>query len=130
MNDPISDIIIRLKNASLAGKETVSFKHSNVTFSVLEKLSERGYIGKPEVKGKGIKRTVEVGLIYNESKMPRITDVKRYSKLSKRLYKGFRDLHPVKQGFGTMILSTPKGILSDDEARKEKVGGEILFSIW
>jgi len=130
MTDPISDLIIRIQNASRAGKESVVLLDSKVAFAVLEKLADRGFIKKPVRKVKDDAKVIEVGLIYKEDKSPRIAGVRRYSKLSKRLYKGFREIHRVKQGFGAMIVSTPKGILADDEARKEQVGGEILFSIW
>jgi small subunit ribosomal protein S8 len=130
MTDPISDLIIRIQNASRAGKESVMVLDSNVAFAILEKLASRGYVKKPVRKTKEGAKMIEVELVYKADKSPRISGVSRYSKLSKRLYKGFRDIHSVKQGFGSMIVSTPKGILADDEARKEKVGGEILFSIW
>ncbi len=130
MTDPISDLIIRIQNASRAGKESVAVLDSNMAFAVLEKLANRGFIEKPKRVVKGKIKTIEVGLVYKADKSPRIKGVRRYSKLSKRLYKGFREIHSVKQGFGSMIVSTPLGILADDEARKEKVGGEILFSIW
>jgi small subunit ribosomal protein S8 len=130
MTDPISDLIIRIQNASKAGKESVLVLDSNVAFAVLEKLFSRGYVKKPVRKVKDGKKMIEVELLYKEDKSPRISGVRRYSKLSKRLYRGFREIHRVRQGFGSMIVSTPKGILADDEARKEKVGGEILFSIW
>jgi small subunit ribosomal protein S8 len=130
MTDPISDLIIRIQNASRAGKESVLVLDSNVAFAILEKLASRGYVKKPVRKMKDGAKVIEVELVYKADKSPRISGVSRYSKLSKRLYKGFRDIHSIKQGFGSMIVSTPKGILADDEARKEKVGGEILFSIW
>ncbi len=130
MTDPISDLIIRIQNASRAGKESVAVLDSNMAFAVLEKLSARGFVGKPKRVSKGKIKTIEVSLVYKADKSPRIKGVRRYSKLSKRLYKGFREIHSVKQGFGSMIVSTPLGILADDEARREKVGGEILFSIW
>ena len=130
MTDPISDLIIRIQNASRAGKESVVVLDSNVAFAVLTKLADRGFIKKPVRKTKDSVKVIEVELVYKADKSPRISGVRRYSKLSKRLYKGFREIHRIKQGFGSMIVSTPKGILADDEARKEKVGGEILFSIW
>ncbi len=130
MTDPISDLIIRIQNASRAGKVSVEVLDSSVAYAVLEKLADRGYVKKPVRKVKDDAKVIEIGLIYKEDKSPRIAGVRRYSKLSKRLYKGFREIHRVKQGFGSMIVSTPKGILADDEARKEQVGGEILFSIW
>ncbi|HYC34455.1 MAG TPA: 30S ribosomal protein S8, partial [Candidatus Paceibacterota bacterium] len=80
-------------------------------------------------KGKKVVKTLEVELMYEEGK-PRITDVERVSKFSRRVYQGAKDLKPVRNGYGIMVLTTPKGILSDKTARKEKVGGEALFKIW
>ena len=126
-HDPISDLIIRIQNASRAGKESVSIVNSKIARAVLTKLAVKGFIKEPKIKNAKI---IDVDLIYKTDKSPRISGVSRYSKLSKRLYRGFREIHRVKQGYGSMIVSTPKGILSDDEVRKEKIGGEILFSIW
>ncbi|MEK7163488.1 MAG: 30S ribosomal protein S8 [Patescibacteria group bacterium] len=129
MRDPISNLITTLKNGSAAKLDTVSVPLSNFTASVVDALARRGFV-KPGVrKGKTIKKTLEIGLIYVNGKA-RITDVKRLSKPSKRLYRGYSDIHRVMQGYGSMFISTPKGIISDDEVRKQKVGGEILFTIW
>jgi small subunit ribosomal protein S8 len=129
MRDPISNLITSLKNGSAAQKDVVTVPLSNFTASVVDALSRKGYVKPGVKKGKTAKKTLEVGLIYVNGKA-RINDVKRLSKPSKRLYKSYADIHRVMQGYGSMFISTPKGILSDDEARKEKVGGEILFNIW
>ncbi len=129
MRDPISNLITNLKNGSAAKKDAVTVPHSNFTEIVAAALARKGYVKPGIKKGKKVQKTLEIGLIYNDGKA-RITDVKRLSKPSKRLYKGYSEIYPVKQGYGTTFVSTPKGILSDDEVRKEKVGGEILFQIW
>jgi small subunit ribosomal protein S8 len=129
MRDPISNFIIQLKNGSLSKKEAVVFEQSNFTLAVAEALARKGYVKPAKSTGKAPKRTIEVGLIYTDGK-PRISGVKRVSKPSKRLYKGYSEIHQVKQGFGSTFVSTPKGVLSDDEVRKQKVGGEVLFQIW
>ncbi len=129
MRDPISNIITNLKNGSAAGKELVVVPHSNFTAAVVEALTRKGYVKPGIKKGKKVQKTLEVGLIYVNGKA-RINDVKRLSKPSKRLYKGYSEIHRIMQGFGSTFISTPKGILSDDEARAQKVGGEILFQIW
>ncbi|HVU06585.1 MAG TPA: 30S ribosomal protein S8 [Candidatus Paceibacterota bacterium] len=129
MRDPISNLITNLKNGSAAKKDVVAVPLSNFTEAVVAALSRKGYVKPGIKKGKKVAKTLEVGLIYVEGKA-RITDVKRLSKPSKRLYKGYSEIFPVKQGYGSTFVSTPKGILSDDEVRKEKVGGEILFQIW
>lgn len=103
--------------------------HSNFTESVANALARKGFVKPAVKKGKGVQKLIEVGLIYVNGNA-RINDVKRISKPSKRLYKGYNEIHQVKQGYGSTFVSTPKGILADDEARKEKVGGEVLFQIW
>ncbi len=128
--DSISDFIIQLKNASLAKKDAVVVSHSNLVFAVASKLAEKGYTKAPVKKGKKIAKFIEVGILYGADGRPRISGVERVSKLSKRVYAGFKDIHSVKQGYGTLVVSTPNGILSDDEARTAKVGGELLFKIW
>jgi small subunit ribosomal protein S8 len=127
--DPISNMIIMMKNASLAKKETVLFPSSKMKNAILECLKKEGYISdfSKKTKKKGI--FLEVGLIYPNGK-PKINEVERISKQSRRVYFGMRDIHPIRNGFGILVLSTPKGILSGKEARKEQVGGEALFKIW
>jgi len=129
MKDSISNLIIVIKNGSAAKKDAVSVPHSNFVESVVEALARKGYVKPGVKKGKKVQKTLEVGLIYNNGKA-RINDVRRLSKPSKRLYKGYSEIFPIKQGYGSTFVSTPKGVLSDDEVRKEKVGGEILFQIW
>jgi len=130
MRDPISNLITNLKNGSAAKKDAVSVPFSNFTAMVVEALSRKGYVKPGIAHGKTVStKTLEVGLIY-VGENARIHDVKRISKPSKRIYKGHSEIFPIKQGFGSVFISTPKGILSDDEVRKQKVGGEVLFQIW
>lgn len=130
MRDPISNLITSLKNGSAAGKDAVSVPFSKFTASVVAALARKGYV-KPGIEhGKTVaNKTLEIGLIYVNGSQ-RINGTKRISKPSKRIYRGHDEVFPVKQGFGSMFVSTPKGILSDDEVRKQKVGGEVLFQIW
>ncbi len=129
MRDPISNLITNIKNGSAAKKDAVSVPHSNFTEIVVAALARKGYVKPGIKKGKKVQKTLEVGLIYVNGNA-RINDLKRVSKPSKRIYKGYSDIHQVKQGYGSTFVSTPKGILSDDEARKNKIGGEVLFQIW
>lgn len=130
MKDPISNLITSIKNGSRAQKETVSVPHSKFTEAVVTALARKGYVKPGVKKGKTVAdKTLEFGLIYVNGNA-RVNDVKRLSKPSKRLYRAYADIHQIKQGYGSTFVSTPKGILSDDEVRKEKVGGEILFQIW
>ncbi|MCC2630950.1 MAG: ribosomal protein small subunit ribosomal protein [Candidatus Paceibacter sp.] len=127
--DGISDLIVRIKNASDARKELVTIPHSKMKAAILEVLEREGYIKGITKKGKKIHKSIEVGLVYDEYG-PRVKGVERVSHLSKRIYGGVKDLKTVKQGHGMLILTTPKGIMTDAQARKEKVGGELLFKIW
>jgi small subunit ribosomal protein S8 len=130
VGDTIGDLIIRLKNAGVVGKTTVSVPYSKLRQAVLDKLVSVGYIAAATPKGKQVQeKTLEVTLRY-ENGEHRINGVKRLSKPGRRLYCGVTDLHPVKFGKGHMILSTPAGILTNEEAKEKKVGGEQLFIIW
>lgn len=128
--DKIADMLIGLKNGSMVSKEAVSVPFSSIKYEILQCLKEHGYI--VGVSKKTEKKNIpilEVVLAYTANG-PKIHDVKRVSKPSRRVYLGSRDLHSVKNGHGMMVLSTPKGIMADKTARKEMVGGEALFMIW
>jgi len=130
VSDTIGDLIIRLKNAGRVGKETVSVPYSKLRHAILNKLAEAGYIAAVAEKGNKVQeKTLEVTLSY-ENGEHRINGVKRISKPGRRLYCGVADIHPVKFGKGHMILSTPAGILTNEEAKEKNVGGEQLFIIW
>jgi len=130
VGDTVGDLIIRLKNAGVVGKDTVSVPYSKLREAVLNKLVDAGYITSATTKGKLVQeKTLEVTLSY-ENGEHRINGVKRVSKPGRRLYCGVADLHPVKFGKGHLILSTPAGILTNEEAKEKKVGGEQLFIIW
>jgi len=130
VGDTIGDLIIRLKNAGVVGKATVSVPFSKLRLSVLNKLTGAGYVESVTVKGKQVQeKTIEVTLRY-ENGAHRISGVQRLSKPGRRLYTKVSDLHPVKFGKGHLILSTPAGILTNEEAKEQKVGGEQLFIIW
>jgi len=131
MNDKISELIINIKNGSMVGQKEVTVDHSNLKEKILDLLKKEGYIADVKVlKGDGVKKKLKITLAYDEKGNSKVNDVKRISKLSKRIYYGYKDILPVKYGHGLMILSTPKGIITDKTARKEKVGGEALFKIW
>lgn len=127
--DPIANLINTLKTSSKAGKDIVVVPHSKLKEAILAVLAEEGYVKSFSKKGKKVQKTIEVELAYTGT-TPRITDAVRVSRPSKRMYYGVSDIHPVRQGYGRLIMSTPKGILSDAKARKEGVGGEPLFKIW
>ena len=129
VGDTIGDFIIRLKNAGAVGKKTVSVPHSKLREAVAEKLVAAGYIESAKMEGKKVQKTLAVVLKYENGKH-KISGVKRVSKPGRRLYTKVADIHPVKFGQGHMILSTPAGILTNEEAKAKNVGGETLFIIW
>jgi len=130
ITDPISDLIIRIKNASSAGQAKTRVNCTKFTENVAHALKKSGYISTVEkVKPNKIVDGLELGLIYFD-KEPRIHDAERISKSSRRMYMKSGDIRTFKSGFGNIFLSTPKGILADSDAKKLKVGGEILFKIW
>lgn len=121
-------MIIRIKNGYLARKEVVVLPHSKFREAVLKKLVEIGFVKGYKTKDKPFK-SIEAQLLYKNGN-PAMTDVKIFSKPGVRYYVSYKDLKIVRGGLGFSILSTPKGILTNVEAKREKVGGELLFSIW
>src|ERR1035437_2170679 len=127
--DPISDMIVQIRNGSDAGKESVVLPYSKLKLSILDTLLKEGFVKSFAKKGKKVIKFIEVALAY-EGDEPKIHGVQRISKSSRRVYQKSKDIRGVKNGFGVLVLSTPKGIMSDKIARMEKVGGEALFKIW
>src|SRR3989339_663547 len=127
--DSISNMLIIMKNGSLASKESVTFPYSKMKEAIAETLKKEGYVSSVAKKVKKDQPILEVGLVYVD-KNPKITEVERISKQSKRIYFRVKDIHSVRNGSGLLVLSTPKGILSGKDARKEQVGGEALFRLW
>ncbi len=128
VTDTIGDFIIRIKNGNLAGKETVSMYASKNKVAVADALVRAGYLKSFSKNASG--KMLDIVLSYKADKSPKITGVQRVSKPSKRIYQKLEDIKPFKNGFGAVIFSTPAGILSNREAVKQKVGGEVLFKIW
>ena len=128
VGDKISNVIIKLKNASMVGKATTEVALSNLNTAILKVLKTEKFITDLEADKKS--RTISVTLAYDENGDSKITDVKRVSKLSKRIYRGSQEIKPVKNGLGLSIVSTPAGVMTGRQAREKKVGGEVLFEIW
>ncbi|KXK09065.1 MAG: 30S ribosomal protein S8 [Microgenomates bacterium OLB22] len=122
------DFIIRIKNGYLAGKEVVDVKRSIRTVRSLELLKKHGYIQEFDVP-ENIMEPISVTLSYKGHK-PAISEVKLFSKPGRRVYRGVKEIRPVTGGLGIALISTSRGIMTDKQARKEKVGGELLFAIW
>lgn len=128
MENSIIDIVIRIKNGYMARRSSVVSPHSKFKEKLVEKLVGMNYIKSYSVTGE-IKKTMTVELLYQDG-VPALTDVKIFSKPGRRYYVSHTNLKPVLSGFGHAVISTSKGIMTDKEARKQKIGGELLFSIW
>jgi small subunit ribosomal protein S8 len=129
VNDPIGDLLTRIRNALMRNRTTVSTPHSKLRERVLDVLLEEGYIrGYTETSDEKGFKYLEVELKYAEG-MPVITDIRRVSKPGRREYRKVKDLPLVRNGLGIAIISTPKGVMSDAMARRENVGGEILCHV-
>ena len=118
-----------MKNASKANRPTVSLPYSKMKHAIADCLKKEGYVASVSKKMKKMFPVLEVELIYVDG-TPKINDVERISKQSRRVYYGNSDIKPIKNGFGLLVMSTPKGILSGKDAKKELVGGEALFKMW
>ena len=129
MTDPIADLLIRIKNAYLAKKDVVLVPKSKTKVSILEILLAEGYITSFSVVGTSPKEMIEVVLKYTK-KQPAMTGVKRLSKPGRRLYASANEIPQTLAGYGLTIVSTNQGILSDESARKQNVGGELICKIW
>ena len=130
MNDIIADGLTRIRNAAMRGLEVTQLIHSKLMESVLKVFEEKGYIESFKVIEEGNKKFINVTLKYDENGNSVINEVKRISKPGRRVYKGYEDIKKLKNGFGTLVVSTNKGVLANDEAYKLKIGGEVICSIW
>ncbi|WP_038055019.1 30S ribosomal protein S8 [Thermodesulfobacterium hydrogeniphilum] len=130
MTDPIADMLIRIKNALMARHKTVVIPASKIKLEIARILKEEGYIEDFKYINEKPQGKIEIVLKYDENKRPVIAGVKRVSKPGRRIYMGYKDLPKVLDGLGIAIVSTSQGIMTDHEARRRKVGGEILCEIW
>jgi small subunit ribosomal protein S8 len=130
MNDPLGDLLTRIRNAQQRRRPKVSSPASKLRARVLDVLVDEGYIrGYSRVDHKNGHSELEIELKYANGQ-PAIRDIKRISKPGRRVYKAVRELANVANGLGVAILSTPKGVMSDQRAREENVGGEILCNVF
>ena len=123
------DLLVRMKNAVRAEKESFNMPYSKFDHAVANFLVKEKFVASVEKRSAGKKSVLDVRL-FDKSKKNTPSDFKLISKPSRRIYAGYRDLKQVKQGHGVAALSTPEGVMSNREARKKKLGGEYLFEIW
>lgn len=128
--DQIADMLTRIRNAQLAKKMDTVMPLSKFKLAIAQVLYKQGRISKVSIFSDGNKNFLRLKLKYDENGAPIIREIKRVSKQGCRIYKGKAEIQNVKDGYGFSIISTSKGLLTDNEARKEKVGGEIICEVW
>lgn len=127
--DNIANMLTIIRNGQAVGKETVVIPYSKLKLDIAKILEKEKFVKSAEAKGKKNKKTIEVELAYGKDGAPAIKKIKRVSKSSQRIYMPLKKIHPVQYGKGIWIISTPKGLLTDKEARNQKVGGEVICEI-
>ena len=130
MTDPIADMLTRIRNASRSKKLHVVIPHSNFKEALVRLLHKEGYIVNVEVNGEGVKKQLVVALKYSEAGESVFHNITRYSKTGCRMYWSNKDIRPLYQGAGMALLSTPKGLMKDDDAKRAGVGGEVICTVW
>lgn len=129
-NDPIADMLTRLRNAVAVGHERVSMPSSKLKVTIAQILVDEGYIDRFELSENGHRKSLELVLRYGERRQPAIEGIKRISRPGHRVYKGASDLPRVQGGLGVAVVSTSQGLMPDREARRRRLGGEILCEVW
>lgn len=130
ITDPIGDLLSRIRNGQMRGLAKIKSPHSKLRTRVLDVLQAEGFIrGYAEIELKGGKRELEIELKYHEGR-PVIRELKRVSTPGRRVYAGVADLKPHRQGLGVSIVSTPQGVMTDNDAREKNVGGEVLCQVF
>lgn len=130
ISDPIADLLTRIRNGLIARHAEVRVPHSRVKVRIAEILAQEGYVGDVEVLPSPIQSEIKIRLKYTASRDPVIKGLKRISKPGLRVYRGRLELPRVQGGLGIAVLSTSKGVMTDREARRQKVGGEVLCEVW
>lgn len=129
MNDPIADMLSRIRNAQQARHDVVSIPASKLKFAVLEVLQSEGYVADVKSEGEGKDKVFNVTLKYVDEQ-PVISEIKRVSRPGLRVYSGTKDIPSVRDGLGISIVSTSRGMMTDAQARDQKLGGEVLCRVF
>jgi small subunit ribosomal protein S8 len=128
--DPIADMLTRIRNAVSVGHERVAMPASKMKVGIAQILVDEGFIDRYELNGDGHRRNLELVLRYGERRRPAILGIKRVSRPGHRVYRGALELPRVQGGIGVAVVSTSQGLLPDREARKRRLGGEIVCEVW
>jgi len=129
MTDPITDMLNQIRNAQAVGKTEVLLPFSKLKNEIANLLQKEGFVGDVKKMKKGKSNSLKINLVY-KNEIPAIEGAKRVSKPGQRIYIKANEIKKVRGGFGTAILSTPKGLMTGLEARKAKLGGEVLLEVW
>jgi small subunit ribosomal protein S8 len=130
VNDPVGDMLTRVRNANLAYKDDLVVPASKMSRSILQILAVEGYIGGFSEEGEGIERVLRVTLKYDAKRQRTISGIKRVSKPGRRVYAGHGHLPRVLGGLGIAIISTSQGVMTDRDAARKRIGGEVLAHVW
>ncbi|MBI2577403.1 MAG: 30S ribosomal protein S8 [Candidatus Wildermuthbacteria bacterium] len=130
MVDPIADMLNRIQNAQAVQKETVEVPFSQLKYGIAKILEHTGFVKKVDFKGRKVKKLIEIHLKYDKAGVPNITGVKKVSRPGQRIYAAAAELRGVRSGHGVVVVSTPKGLMTYREAKKQNVGGEVLCEVW
>ena len=130
VSDPISDLLTRIRNAVMVSKSNIQIPHSKFKFQLTSLLKDEGYVSDVKITGEGTKKIINIELKYSEDGASVISGMNRLSKPGNRVYSSFDKLPRNNGGLGTVVVSTSRGLLSDSEARKRKLGGELICEVW
>ena len=130
INDLVSDALTRIRNAGMRRLPVTTLVHSKSVEAVANILVDKGYIESANVIEDGVKKTIKVALKYDDNDKCVINEMKRVSKPGRRVYKGKEDIKRFKNGYGTIIVSTSKGVLPNDKAYELGIGGEVMCTVW
>lgn len=130
MTDPIADLLTRIRNACSGRRDQITLPHSKVKESIVRLLADEGYLRDIEVTGEGPKRSIVAHIRYGEGGEPVLSGIRRVSRPGLRRYSSSSEAPRIRGGLGVSILSTPIGLLSDREARRRNVGGEVICEVW
>lgn len=129
-SDPIADLLTRIRNGQQARLTSVDVPHAKMKLEILRILQDEGYVKSFEINSESKFPKIQVQLRYDAKRRPVISHLRRVSKPGLRVYKGHDDLRPLRSGLGTQILSTSHGVMTDRDARRKRLGGEVICEVW
>ena len=128
--DFIANALTLIRNAQAVSKEKVKIPFSSLVWNIIKVLEKKSFIEEASRKGRNLNRFIELKIKYDENGEPFIRGLKKVSKQGQRIYIGSKDIRPVRNGYGISVISTPKGVMTGQDAKKKNLGGEVLCKIW